>query len=297
MRFDYLDEHKLLTYQFASPEEFLGAIGKKYLNKLGMLIDMGKWRKDFICVDSYAELQEKMKFDKELMDVYFKSEGYITSPKTKSYQYERQYRDSGARFDYGRYLEGRPCVYKMKPYPVSGSHNAKVVHVVVMASEWCHRTKEELMYKTMAVIEVVKALQSNGKNVEIDLVNLSQNTLRSGEDLCIKINLKKGNQPLVVPKIVSVLSPYFYRCYCISALRVRNHPTFNGLDTKGFGKKVYTSGMGYARPLDCYSNKEKKDLFRTLGIDLASSVVIDTDEILSLKALLAFREKHGILVS
>lgn len=275
---------------FPSLEEYIDQLDEKGITNIK---DELTYNANFLCVKDYETLEQNMRYDKELMDIYLKSNGYISFANQKAVAFERQFRESGTHFDYARYLDGRTCVYKRKPVYVSGSGKSKIVSVIVNLSENYLATKKQMMYKTMAVIEIVKALQSQGMNVELHVLLPSYKFFKTGKSFLVHICLKRGDAPLIVPEVVAACSPYFMRCYFVSAFRNRFH-----LKTKTeIEGKVLRSNNGSAIRFDdgTITPSLRDKIFSFCGIE-RDAIVIETKSITTSYELKTFRKEHGIQI-
>lgn len=246
----------------------------------------------FSCVKNYDTLLEKMRYDKDLMRTYLKTEGHISFVKEKALVNERKYRDSGTYFEYARYLDGRTCVYKRKPVDMAGSGRGGIVSVVLNVAENCKETKARMMYKTLATIEMVKLLQAQGKNVELHIVAPFVNYFRGGENILFHILIKRGDAPLIVPEVVSTCAPYFMRNYIVMAqgynFHLKTRTEFEGTIVRC----NHGSAVRFGKYMD---DNTKENIFSFCRIE-KTSIIIDSQTCVSEIELNAFRKEHGIQI-
>lgn len=282
----YEDKNYIAIY-FNSIKEYVEQLFDQDLEILSSEI---KRRPDFACVKSYAELLTKMNYDEKFVQTYGKIKADIYMASKKSVATVKQWRDGGSYFSYSRYLEGRPCVWKGKRVEYEGGKQSRTVPVFINLSEPWYSTKEELTYKALATAEMVKAIQSQGRNVELYLADLSARPTFGRYDTLTVIKVKGGADPLVIPRLLSAISPYFYRCYLLLAQK-------KFLRYKGFTpnrSNIMKKGHGHVRSIA--QNKEAfARLIRALGIEgVDSAIIIDSEEVTSQGDLEKFRRKHGI---
>lgn len=282
----YEDKNYIAIY-FNSIKEYVEQLFDQDLEILSSEI---KRRPNFACVKSYAELLTKMNYDEKFVQTYGKIKADIYMASKKSVATVKQWRDGGSYFSYSRYLEGRPCVWKGKRVEYEGGKQSRTVPVFINLSEPWYSTKEELTYKALATAEMVKAIQSQGRNVELYLADLSARPTFGRYDTLTVIKVKGGADPLVIPRLLSAISPYFYRCYLLLAQK-------KFLRYKGFTpnrSNIMKKGHGHVRSIA--QNKEAfARLIRALGIEgVDSAIIIDSEEVTSQGDLEKFRRKHGI---
>lgn len=282
----YEDKNYIALY-FNSIKEYIDQLFDQDLEILSSEI---KRRPDFACVSSYPELITKMNYDEEFISSYDKIKADVYLPSKKSVAVVKQWRDSGNHFNFQRYLDGRPCVWKGKRVEYEGGKQSRTVPVFINLSEPWYRTKEQLTYKALATAEMVKAIQSQGRNVELYLADLSARPTFGRYDTLTVIKVKGGADPLVIPRLLSAISPYFYRCYLLLAQK-------KFLRYKGFTpdrSNIMRKGHGHVRSIA--QNKEAfARLIRALGIEgMDNAIIIDCGEIIDKHDLEDFRRKHGI---
>ena len=275
---------------FATPKEFIDNISYHR----DSIEEKIKENPTFCCVDSIEDLDTRMKYDTELMDIYKKVRGNVVFSKTKMTVKEKQYRDSGTCFDYPRYLDGRQCIYRKVPREIMGSSRSKTISIVVNIGENFGATKQDMMYKTEAVIEMCKTLQAAGRNVELHVIDLIYFPFRNTRcNLCHHIIIKRGDEPLIVPKVVSILSPYFMRCYMVAGVRTLDY-RYEPKYWPRLQNKKFTNSMGMAIKIEQLGTDFCKKLFAFCGI-AEDTVVIDKG-LLDEWSLRNFRKKNNITI-
>lgn len=274
MSFNSLDEY--ISQLFDQDIEFMASAIKR--------------KPVFACVKDLAELLAKINYDEELVSTYNKIRADIYLPSKKSVATVKQYRDSGNHFSYTRYLDGRPCVWKGKKVEIEGSKSSRTIPIIVNIAEPWFATKEEMTFKAIAAAEMVKAIQSQGKNVELFVTAWTHLPTKGRYDTVHIIKIKGGADPLVIPRLLASVSPYFFRAYMILAqsryLRYKDYtPSRNNIMRKGCGSVKNI-------------NTDRKEFFRLIGAlgisGVDNAIIIDSGEVTDQNSLENFRKKHGI---
>lgn len=273
---------------FNSLSEHLGQFHDKDIEILAEEIDFNPM---FYCVKSYAELLTKMNYDEAFVKTYNKIKADIYLPSKKSVATFKQYRDSGNHFNFQRYLDGRPCVWKSKKIEDNGGKTSRTVPVLFNLGEHKDVTQRQMSFKALACAEMVKAIQTQGKNAEVYAVKYTGEPTRERFELTIVTKIKGGAEPLVIPRLLAALSPYFFRCYYIGAQK-------DYIRYKDFTPQQHTnrfrSGHGWSKEINDDFPRYRK-LLAKLGLTgLENAIVIDTLEVYDKYSLDEFRAKHGI---
>lgn len=284
----YEDKDNIAIF-FNSVKEYIDQLFDKDLEILAAEI---KRRPSFACVKSYADLLEKMNYDEEFVKTYNDIKAEVYLPSKKSVAVVKQWRDSGNHFNFQRYLDGRPCVWKAKRIEYDGGKQSKTVPIIINLGEPWFREKRQMTFKALAAAEMVKAVQSQGRNAEVYVADFSGRPTKGRYDTLVVIKIKGGSDPLIVPHLLSAISPYFLRCYLILAQN-------KFLRYKGFTptrNNIFTKGHGYAKSI--VDNRKQFDtLIRGLRIDgVENAIIIDTGEVKGPESLKEFRAKYGITI-
>lgn len=279
-----------------SIEEYIKSLPDEIIEKMKQEIEYNpKWRS----VKDYEDLLSKMKEDKDMLKSYRESTATVTFPPTAIVRKEREWRDSGNQFDYGRYIEGRPCVSRIRKAVEYGSSRSNIIPIFVNLAEACKVPARKMVYKAIAVSEYVKACQAQRKNVEVYTSCVSRNCFRAEtggpRNFVEFIRVKSASAPLIPQKIIAGTSAYFFRCYILSkserALR------YNGLDLKDFGlSKAPTIAVGYGYPMQFSEIPNISKELDALGIHDFDKAVQVPSGLTSYVSLLDFRKKHGLTV-
>lgn len=283
----YEDSDNVAIY-FNSLSEHLGQFIDKDIETLA---DEIKWNQRFYCVKSYAELLTKMNYDEAFVKTYNQIKADIYLPSKKSVATVKQYRDSGNHFNFHRFLDGRPCVWKARKIEDCGGKTSRTVPILFNLGELKDVTQKQMSFKALACAEMVKAIQSQGKNAEVYAVKYTGDPTREKFELTIVTKIKGGAEPLVIPRLLAALSPYFYRCYYIGAQK-------DYIRYKDFTPQRHTNrfrrGHGWSKEIT-YDFPRYRKLLSKLGLaGLENAIVIDTHEVYDKATLEAFRAKHGI---
>ena len=274
---------------FNSVKEYIDQLFDKDLETLASEI---KRRPSFTCVESYADLLSKMNYDEEFVNTYNGIKADVYLPSKKSVAVVKKWRDSGNHFSYTRYMDGRPCVWKAKRIEYEGGKQSRTVPIIINLGEPWYREKKQMAFKALAAAEMVKAIQSQGRNAEVYVADFSGRPTKGRYDLLLFIKVKGGAEPLVIPRLLSSISPYFFRCFLMYAqrdfLRYKSFtPTRNN---------IFTKGHGYAKSI-VDNRKQFDSLIRGLGIaGVDNAIIIDTGEVRGPETLKEFRAKHGITI-
>ena len=284
------EEDRVICLYFTSTQEYIDQLYDQDLENMAAQI---KESPHYSCVKDCAELLKLMNYDEEFVKLYGKIKADVYLPSKKSVATVKQWRDGGTHFSYSRYLEGRPCVWKGKQVESAGNKASRTVPIMVSLSEPHYVKKDELAFKAIACAEMVKAIQAQGKNVELYAVKWAQDpTTRGGYDTLHIIKVKGGADPLVVPRLLSAVSPYFFRCYMCNAQSEK-------FRYKGFTPKranIMRGSLGKVKEIAA-NRKEFFRLLHALGIIGADdAIIIDSGEVDSDYSLGKFRKKHGITI-
>lgn len=287
---------RLLVALYNSADEYISKLTQEQHSKLANDKFALGWHG---CKD-YDHLMEKMVEDKDEISEYKKMRTNITSFAKSKVGYEKQYRDSGTEFNYSRFIDGRTCVYKKKPVYTNGTISSKLVRIFVYNGGSCGVKSSSLRYQTIATLELIKALQSQGKDVELYSCSIFDDCFCShNKELLEVVCLKKGNEPLVLPRVVAGASPYFFRCFMV---RARSNTVCNSEISKLLGEDEgsakFDYGMGCVGSL-LKGDKPRKDIlacFSKLSLNTEGAIFIDHQEVRDEYDLKEFRKKHNITI-
>jgi hypothetical protein len=303
MKCIYLEEDRLLATKSNSMDEYITEIITQEQHQAMMdasFFNESSW----LGVSSYEELTQKMLCDEHEVHAYKKLKASCTHVFAKSKtSYVKQYRDSGMFFNHTRYLDGREnCVWKKKPTTDCGSTNNKLISIFVGTGGACSVDVSELRYQMVAVLELVKALQALGKDVEIHTVNFYRGGLEIVDEheslsLMEVITIKKGTEATVIPALIAGLSPSFFRCFKVKARCSTHAPKDWSELTKEQLK--FDEGMGRADRIKDYCDEIKphyKRALERLGLYNPNAIFIDTNEVKCERTLKNFRTKHNLII-
>lgn len=149
----------------------------------------------------------------------------------------------GDDINYDRLLDGFPALIKRVKNKNKGFN--RIVNIYVNIAESCDVSYKDMLYKTYTTIRIIDMLENNGYRVGVYVCAVSGYTGKyKGENvstLSIDICIKKPEEPIIKPLLLTCISPWFFRyhvfCYYNSIL-----------DTN--------MGLGYARRLAKKSTTE-----------------------------------------
>ena len=279
-----------------SIEEYIKSLPSEALDRMKSEIEESP---RFRGVSTYENLQEKMKEDKKMLKLYKETESTVAFPPRALVRKERQWRDNGNLFDYGRYLEGRPCVSRVRKTVEYGSSRSNIIPIFVNLAESAGTPIHNFIWKAIATIEYVKACQAQRKNVEVYASCVSRNCFRSTKDgprnFVELIRVKSASAPLIPQQIIAGTSAYFFRSYILSKSELALK--YNGLDLRDVGlPEAPTIGVGYGYPMQFSEIPNISKELDALGIHNFDNAVVVPSGLTSEIALMDFRKKHGLTV-
>lgn len=152
----------------------------------------------------------------------------------------------GDDINYDRLLDGFPALVKRIKSKNNGFN--RIVNIHVNIAENCNVSYKNMLYKTYTTIRIIDMLENKGYRVGVYVCAISSYTGKykgaNVEKLDIRICIKKPEEPVIKPLLLTCISPWFFRYYIFCY--------YNSiLDTN--------IGLGYAKGLSEISNT--KDIY------------------------------------
>lgn len=128
----------------------------------------------------------------------------------KSYKWDE---NDGDELDYDRFLEGLPCLKKR--VKKLGNKNGKFIRLHIGIGENWMVTAEDMLYKSYTAIKLADYLEQQGYRVEIstfaEVADLGRFKGEQLEYLITEVIIKKAEDPLILPQILTCISPWMFR--------------------------------------------------------------------------------------
>lgn len=128
----------------------------------------------------------------------------------KSYKWDE---NDGDELDYDRFLEGLPCLKKR--VKKLGNKNGKFIRLHIGIGENWTVTAEDMLYKSYTAIKLADYLEQQGYRVEIsafaEVADLGRFKGEQLEYIITEIIIKKAEDPLILPQILTCISPWMFR--------------------------------------------------------------------------------------
>lgn len=121
----------------------------------------------------------------------------------------------GDDINYDRLLDGFPALVKRIKSKNNGFN--RIVNIHVNIAENCNVSYKNMLYKTYTTIRIIDMLENKGYRVGVYVCAISSNTGKyksaNVEKLDIRICIKKPEEPVIKPLLLTCISPWFFRYY------------------------------------------------------------------------------------
>jgi len=122
----------------------------------------------------------------------------------------------GDDMNYDRLLEGLPALRKR--VKTNGIGTGRIVELTVSIAENCNVEYEELLVRSYTTMQIIDFLEEQGYRVAVIAAwRASGMGKYKGEninDCSVRITIKKAEDPLIKPLILTCISPWFFRHHC-----------------------------------------------------------------------------------
>lgn len=121
----------------------------------------------------------------------------------------------GDDINYDRLLDGFPALVKRIKSKNNGFNRIVIIHVNI--AENCDVSYKAMLYKTYTTIRIIDMLENKGYRVGVYVCAISSYTGKyksaNVEKLDIRICIKKPEEPVIKPLLLTCISPWFFRYY------------------------------------------------------------------------------------
>lgn len=121
----------------------------------------------------------------------------------------------GDDINYDRLLDGFPALVKRIKSKNNGFN--RIVNIHVNIAENCDVSYKNMLYKTYTTIRIIDMLENKGYRVGVYVCAISSDTGKyksaNVEKLDIRICIKKPEEPVIKPLLLTCISPWFFRYY------------------------------------------------------------------------------------
>lgn len=121
----------------------------------------------------------------------------------------------GDDINYDRLLDGFPALVKRIKSKNNGLN--RIVNIHVNIAENCDVSYKAMLYKTYTTIRIIDMLENKGYRVGVYVCAISSYTGKyksaNVEKLDIRICIKKPEEPVIKPLLLTCISPWFFRYY------------------------------------------------------------------------------------
>ena len=121
----------------------------------------------------------------------------------------------GDDINYDRLLDGFPALVKRIKSKNNGLN--RIVNIHVNIAENCNVSYKAMLYKTYTTIRIIDMLENKGYRVGVYVCAISSYTGKyksaNVEKLDIRICIKKPEEPVIKPLLLTCISPWFFRYY------------------------------------------------------------------------------------
>lgn len=123
----------------------------------------------------------------------------------------------GDDINYDRLLDGFPALVKRIKSKNNGFN--RIVNIHVNIAENCNVSYKNMLYKTYTTIRIIDMLENKGYRVGVYVRAVSSYTGKykgaNVEKLDISICIKKPEEPVIKPLLLTCISPWFFRYYIL----------------------------------------------------------------------------------
>lgn len=121
----------------------------------------------------------------------------------------------GDDINYDRLLDGFPALVKRIKSKNNGFN--RIVNIHVNIAENCSVSYKDMLYKTYTTIRIIDMLENKGYRVGVYVCAITSHTGKyksaNVEKLDIRICIKKPEEPVIKPLLLTCISPWFFRYY------------------------------------------------------------------------------------
>lgn len=197
---------------------------------------------DFLGLDLVEIKKSKYSYSKGLNSLKeIETDNWLTG--NHIYKYDEL---DGDDINYDRLLDGFPALIKRIKSKNNGLN--RIVNIHVNIAENSNVSYKDMLYKTYTTIRIIDMLENKGYRVRVYVCAISSYTGKyksaNVEKLDIRVCIKKPEEPVIKPLLLTCISPWFFRYYIFCY--------YNSiLDTN--------MGLGYAKKLSKIS--DTKDIY------------------------------------
>ena len=166
---------------------------------------------DFLGLDLVEIKKSKYSYSKGLDNLKeIETDDWLTG--NHVYKYDEL---DGDDINYDRLLDGFPALVKRIKSKNNGLN--RIVNIHVNIAENCNVSYKDMLYKTYTTIRIIDMLENKGYRVGVYVCAISSYTgeykSANVEKLDIRICIKKPEEPVIKPLLLTCISPWFFRYY------------------------------------------------------------------------------------
>lgn len=172
----------------------------------------------------------------------------------------------GDDMDYDRFLENLNCLKKR--VKIAGGRSGKIINIHVGICENCNISVQQMLIKSYTVMRLIDYLENMNYRVGVllygDIYSLGRYKGKLVESLHFEICIKKPEEPLIKPLILTTISPWMFRYHVFKLLTAK----FDCNWSLGCSKKVDyedTNTDVYIGTGSCLNEESSEDKIKDLA--------------------------------
>lgn len=165
---------------------------------------------NWLGVEDRDQIIERKYSYKEGLDQLKQIEDFYVGGSKNKYKYDE---NDGDDMNFDRFLEGLPSLKKR--IKTLGKGNGKFInlHINISENSWC--SANSLLIRSYTAMRIIDYLENKGYRIGVyvyaDVARIGKYNGTEIDNLHTEIQIKKPDEPLIKPLILTAISPWFFR--------------------------------------------------------------------------------------